>query len=406
MCITMIPKAYQIETAEQGTALLKKYGLVYLSDQERVGKTLPSLMILENVKARKVLVLTKKQAIGGWLETIRKYEYGGDITVTNYHQAVHLLPEYSMVILDESHNYISSFTLSNPQRSKIWHSVKKLTRKVPIIFISATPNAQGYHLLYNQFALSTYSPYREWNTPALWFKEFGIPRSIMINTILIKQYDKVKNEAWDVVKHLFISKTREEVGFDQEPEDKVHYVELADKTKLVYNTLTKHKSIRINGEYLTCDSTGKLRSALHMIEGGVVITTVDKKLEYRVLGNTEKIDYIKETWGDTEDVVIMYFYKAERTKLESHFHKATILQSSRYAEGVDLHKFRTLVVYSMDFSTAKYTQRRARQANMKRVEPITVHYLLATKAISDQVYTAVAKNKTNFVDRLYTREML
>ena len=71
----MIPKAYQIETAEQGTALLKKYGLVYLSDQERVGKTLPSLMILENVKARKVLVLTKKQAIGGWLETIRKYEY-------------------------------------------------------------------------------------------------------------------------------------------------------------------------------------------------------------------------------------------------------------------------------------------------------------------------------------------
>ena len=56
----------------------------------------------------------------------------------------------------------------------------------------------------------------------------------------------------------------------------------------------------------------------------------------------------------------------------------------------------------MDYSTSKYTQRRARQANMKRKEEIIVKYLLIKGAISDQVYTTVVENNKNYVDSYFS----
>jgi ERCC4-related helicase len=125
-----------------------------------------------------------------------------------------------------------------------------------------------------------------------------------------------------------------------------------------------------------------------------------------VLPNQEKIDFILANFGDSPDVVIMYQYIAEKAKLEAHFKKATILQATSYAEGVDLSSYAHLIIYSQDWSTARHSQRRARQANMARKEPIKVHFLLSAKAISEQVYTAVAKNKVNYIDSLYTGERL
>jgi ERCC4-related helicase len=125
-----------------------------------------------------------------------------------------------------------------------------------------------------------------------------------------------------------------------------------------------------------------------------------------VLNNTEKVDYIKKHFGDTEDLVIMYNYKAELTKLSAHFKKAKLLQGTSYAEGVDLSMHKHLVVYSQDFSTARHTQRRARQANMNRKEPITVHFLLVKKAISEEVYKTVSINKKNYVDSVFSGDTL
>ena len=63
-----------------------------------------------------------------------------------------------------------------------------------------------------------------------------------------------------------------------------------------------------------------------------------------------------------------------------------------------------MIIYSQDFSTARHTPRRARQANKNRKDEILVHYLLVKKAISEQVYDTVSVNKTNFVDSTYIRE--
>jgi len=73
---------------------------------------------------------------------------------------------------------------------------------------------------------------------------------------------------------------------------------------------------------------------------------------------------------------------------------------------VDLSAYRHLIIYSQDFSTARHSQRRARQANKKRDTAIKVHFYLVKGAISEQVYKTVSINKTNFVDSVFIKERL
>ncbi|MCI4435398.1 MAG: DEAD/DEAH box helicase family protein [Ignisphaera sp.] len=394
----MKPYNHQIAIAEQATAILKEYMLVYLAMEERTGKTLTAILVAEQVQVERILVITKKKALPGWHETIAAYKPSKHFEVTNYHQVEKLTGSYDLVIIDEAHSYISGY----PKTSKMWSSIKAVAANKPIIYLSATPYAQGYQLLYHQFAISSWSPWRKYKNFYQWFAVYGIAKSLYANGRQIPQYNTVKPEVFDTVSHLFITKTRKELDFEHEPEDIVHYIELLPETKQLYNKLVEERMVKIGDLDLVCDTTMKLRTSLHMLEGGVA--KIDTT--YLVLPNNEKVDFILANFGDSPDVVIMYQYIAEETKLKAAFKHATILQATSYAEGVDLSGYAHLIIYSQDWSTARHSQRRARQANMARKTPIKVHFLLSSKAISEQVYTAVAKNKVNYIDSLYSGELL
>ena len=396
----MIPFPYQTELADEAYDILKKYFIVYFACEERTGKTLAAIITAEKTAdtVQNVLVITKKKALEGWHETLDAYDTKKNFTVTNYHQA-HKQDKPDLVILDESHNYISSF----PKPSAMWKQLRRLCKGVPLIYASATPHAQGPQMMYHQLALSSWSPWKNYTNFYNWFRAYGKPYTVEINGLQINQYDRC-----DVARvkccfeHLMISKTRKELGFKREPKDKLHYIELDQTTKDVYNELLEHQIIQLKAGWLVCDTKPKLRYALHMLEGGTA-----KIDELRiVLDNDEKVRYIKNTFGDHAGLVIMYNYIQEEIKLKTVFKKATILQATSFAEGVDLHKFEDLVIYSQDFSTARHTQRRARQANKKRETPIIVHYLLVKKATSAQVYKTVSVNKKNFVDSVFERTKL
>ena len=393
----MIPYPYQVEKASEAYEILREHAIVYLAMEERTGKTLTSLVVAEQAAVNSVLIITKKKALDGWRDTLKAYKHSKVYTVTNYHQAKKFSgADYDLVILDESHNYISSY----PKTSAMWRSVKLLTLGKPLIYISATPYAQGPQQLYHQFALSTWSPWSKFSTFYNWFSLFGKPYSIEINGIQIPQYDRVDRDLiLGCVNHLFVTATRNELGFKHEPEDVVHEVELSKATKSAYNELLKHDLVELSIGMLVCDTSPKLRTSLHQLEGGTIKIEDDR----HVLPNTEKVDFIISEFGDVESLVIMYNYKAEKIKLESHFKNALLLQATSYAEGVDLHEYQDLVIYSQDFSTARHTQRRARQCNTNRDTPINVHYLLVKGAISAQVYKTVSINKKNFVDSVFNR---
>lgn len=396
----MKPYDYQLILSQMGLAILRANGIVYLAMEERTGKTLTAILIAEEAKVEKVLVVTKKKALDGWFETLNAFKHKNEYTVVNYHQAHKRIGEpFDLVILDESHNYISSF----PKPGKIWKELRQLTKNKPLIYMSATPHAQGPQMLYHQFALSSYSPWKQYSNFYNWFRTYGNLYQREIGGFKVNQYDRCDEDMiLGTCQHFFISKTRKELGFKHEPEDVLHYITLDEPTRYVYNQLLEHNIVELKAGMLVCDTTSKLRFALHMLEGGVA------KIEntYLVLANQEKISYIKEHFGDRKDLVIMYNYKAELTKLEATFKNARLLQATSFAEGVDLHEYSDLVIYSQDFSTARHTQRRARQANKKRTTPINVHFLLVKKGVSEQVYKIVSKNKKNFVDSVFERECI
>jgi len=395
----MTPYAHQIAIAAEAVEILKEHMIVYLAMEERTGKTLTAILAAEQLTScPNVLVITKKKALQGWEDTLAAFPTQHKFTLTNYHQASKIVTSYDLVIIDEAHNYISGY----PKTSKLWADIKQLTRGKPIIFSSATPYAQGYQLLYHQFALSSWSPWAKHKNFYQWFSVFGIPKTLFTSGRQIPQYNNVLPMVFDSVSHLFITRTRKELDFTHEPEDITHYVTLEEATKELYNSLVKDRIAKVTDIELVCDTVMKLRTSLHMLEGGVAKVNST----YLVCPNREKIDYILANWGDTEDVVIMYNYIAEKTKLEAVFTKAKILQATSYAEGVDLSGYPHLVIYSQDWSTARHSQRRARQANVQRREEIKVHFLLVEKAISEQVYAAVSKNKVNYIDSLYSGETL
>lgn len=416
------PWPHQVEIAPRVVEMVRKHHICYLAMEERTGKSITFLLAAEQMEwVKTVLIITKKKALGtpehpGWTELLRDAKACGlikkDYDLVNYHQAKKLNRRYDLVLLDESHSYISGY----PKTSLMYKEIAKLVYGADIVYASATPYAQGPQLLYHQFKLSRWSPWGNHRNYYDWFHEYadraedGRFRMVRISgNQLAVDYSAVdRDKVLKSVNHLFITKTRAELGFEQEPEDVVHWIELSERCRKIYNYLMKHKVLefthdRTGKDYtLVCDTPIKLRWALHMLEGGVL--KIDD--EYLDLGFDEKANYIMNTWGDSPDLVIMYHYQADAVKLRRIFKNAWILQATSYAEGIDLSGFKHLVIYSQDFSTAKYSQRRARQANKNRTEEIKVHFLLVKKAISHQVYKTVSINKTNFIDSLFEREYI
>lgn len=391
----MKPYKHQTKIADEAYEVLGKAGLVYLAMEERTGKTLTSILVAEMSKAKKILIITKKKALEGWEDTLDKFNTTKNYTYINY-ESLHKLNDtnFDLAIIDEAHANLSAY----PKIGKTWKTVYKFVKDIPIIYLSATPSAQTYSQLFHQLKLCKYSPWAHYPSFYIWFKEYGIENIIWLGGRQVKQYNECKVRAYEDVKHLFISYTRKELGFEHEPNDIIHFVKLGEESRGLYNELNKSSIIK-SLDYVA-DTPMKLLMGLHQIEGSTLKTEETESINLKGL---EKIDYIKKEFGDVSSLVIFYHYKQEEKLLQANFKQARILQATSFAEGVDLSMYKTLVVYSMDFSTARYTQRRARQCNMKRGEAIDVHFLLVEGGISEQVYNTVAINKSNFVNKYFDK---
>lgn len=415
----MKPYKHQIEKAEQCWNILKELGYVYLAGLPRSGKTLTSLLVAEKSdKISDVLVLCPKKAIEGWERFlldkelgltknyhIYNYEKVGRITGGHYHLNLKS-DDYQLVIIDESHNL---GVLGKPtNRVRL---IRKLCWNMPHIHLSGTAIVESPNSIYHQMSISKYNPFKFANFYEF-FRFYGKPYYIKAMGREIQQYDKCDLDRLLPEINMFtVYMTQEDAGIDSNVQalDKIHYVELEDWTKLFYNKLQKDKVIinfkLYNGDSsgydIVCDTVMKLRTTLHMVESGVV--KIDD--EYIELGNLEKINYIKQTFGDTSDVGIMCHFIGERKLLEKHFKHAEIYSSTSHAEGIDLSHLKHFVIMSSGYSGAKFIQRRERIVNIQGSNTTIVNHILVKKAISEQVYNQVSK-KQDFNNQTYNRSEL
>jgi len=254
--------------------------------------------------------------------------------------------------------------------------------------------------LYHQLKLSKRTPFKSYKNFYEWFRMYGIVNMTRTPYGLVETYTKYQNELiLKSVDHLFDFKTRAEVGIEHEPTANVVVVPMGSTNRELIKQLTRDSVLEFpDGTQIVCDTPMKERTVHYQIEGGTIKTD-----EGYIKCGFDKIDYIRNNYEEN-GLTIMAHFIAEREILSRAFPHALILSSDGHAEGVDLHKVKKLIVYSMSFKTSKYTQRLARQANHNRTTPILVDILVCDKpAIGMEVYKAVALKKENFDKNSYER---
>lgn len=397
----MKPYSHQIIAANAAVKILQRCGYVYVFGQPRCGKTLTAILMAEQgSKVRNVMVLTKKNAIDGWLKFTQSPDLTKKYTVINYEQLGSVVnnkivfkyqpSDYQLVIVDESHNY-GKF----PKPSNRYKVLRAFARDMLHIHLSGTPIIESPCSIYHQMNISKYSPFKHSNFYRF-HDEFGIKSTKYYGGMQIVEYKGYKPELLKYVDQFTYKMTQEDAGITERASDVVHYVELSEETKRFYNDVLRSNIVRYNGEQYLLDTTLKLRTALHQIEGGAI------KLEdeYVDLGFREKIDYIMSNFGDSDTVGIMCHFIGEQRILKSIFKHARIYSSSAHAEGVDLSHLEHFVIYSSDYSGAKFVQRRERIINMNGSNTTDVHHILVKGGISEQVYKVVS-NKADFNNSIF-----
>lgn len=210
----------------------------------------------------------------------------------------------------------------------------------------------------------------------------------------INDYSEAKTDRiMDEVRPYLLQITREQTGFKYQPKIVPHYVELTPRTMDLLATLQRDRVLA----GFVADTPIKLINGLYQIECGCL--KIDD--EYHDTGGREMVNYIKANFGDTKDVAIMTRWIGQRKIFEKEFKNALILSSHSHAEGVELSHIEHLIIASMDYSTARFQQRNARQASMHRKTPINVHILMTRGNVSEAVFEAVALKHKDFKARMF-----
>ena len=382
---------HQVEASDKLLAVLRKKGVALLAGEMRTGKTRSAIRVAETGKAQRILVVTKKAAIAGWHSELKAVKALKMYTVTNYEQVAKLEANYDLCIVDESH---AVGRAGKPTQRFV--ALRKLTYEVPLILLSGTPAVETHLAYYYQFGLSKWSPFAKFKNFYDFFRVWGEPSMMRLHGRWVEQYKKAKPEIMEQIRPHIVSLTQEQAGIQFKAIDKVHKVALSADTRALISEIQDNKVATINGELVGFDSDIKERVTVHQIETGAVL--IDEEIVE--LPNTEVVDYIKETFGDSEGLALMAHFRSTREKLRQHFPKATIYSSVAHAEGVDLSGCDHLVIVNTCYSGAKHIQRRDRVVNLNRKTEAVVHHIVCDGGISPVVYNAVSR-KHDFNLKMY-----
>jgi hypothetical protein len=399
----MILRDYQGSISTDAAAVLQAYKICYLSMEVRTGKTPTALATAEKYGAKWVLFLTKKKAISSITGDYDKLNPAFKLICTNYEQIYTLSPDYKfdLVILDEAHG-LGQF----PTPSERTKRLRKLCADKPIIYLSGTPTPESYSQLFHQFHISSFSPFKEYANFYKWAKDFVTLKKRYFYNREINDYshaDKEKIES--LTKHLFISYTQQEAGFEQEVKEVILKVPMAKGTYFLTEYLRKHRVyVGRDGQEILADTEVKLMNKMHQMYSGTVIT---EKKEGIVFDNS-KAKFIKEHFAGKK-IGIFYKFTAEYTMLLFSYgidrltedpvefnerdDKTFISQIQSGREGVNLSTADCLVFLNIDYAAVSYWQARARLQAKDRTKEAVIYWIFAEAGIEEKIYKAVLDKK-------------
>lgn len=399
---------YQKDIVKRGVDIIIDHKLLYLQMEVRTGKTLTSLAICEELGASNVLFITKKKAISSIQDDYDKFGFSFDITIINNESLHKVHGDFDILVSDEHHRN-GSF----PKPNKSTKLIKQRWSKLPMIFLSGTPNAESYSQVYHQYWVSLNTPFKQLNFYK-WAKEFVNVTERNFGYANVKDYsnadyNKIKPH---IDKHI-ITYTQSEAGFESNVNEHILWCDIKESTHDIINTLKKDKIVVGKAGAIIADTSVKMKNKIHQLcsgscileDGSVVILDTSKaefirdKFKGQKIGLFYKfkgeLDILKQVFGDTLCTTLDEFNGTG---------KNIALQIISGREGISLREADALVYYNIDFSAISYFQSKDRMTTMERKNN-DVYWIFARKGIESKIYKSVT-NKKDYTLRMFKRDYL
>jgi len=392
-------RPYQKTIIEIGKQTLLTKGFVYLAMEVRTGKTLTSLGISQEVKASKVLFITKKKAISSIQDDYELFNPDFDLSVINY-ESLHKIPKYNwdVVICDEAHS-MGAF----PKPSKRAKQVKVLLKhnNPYVILLSGTPTPESFSQMYHQVFGIPNNPFAQYKNFYRFSDDYINVKVKPIGGLQIRDYSNGHESIINKMQPCMINFSQKNAGFKVETTEEILYVRMKDATYSLAKKLQKNLVVEGESEVILGDTPVKLMSKLHQIYSG----TVKFESGNSMVLDLTKAEFIKKNFADKK-IAIFYKFKEELNAIKEVYgetistelsvfketNKSIALQIVSGREGISLKEADVLVYYNIDFSATSYWQSRDRMTTKDRLKN-KVYWIFTQSGIEDKIYKAVTKKK-------------
>ena len=391
---------YQERIVNKATEVIKQNGFVYLAMEVRTGKTLTALSIGIELKAQKVLFITKKKAISSIdrdYDMLRPTYFLHTINYESLHKVSYDL-DWDLIIVDEAH---SMGKLAKPSKRARDVKMRIIKSKANVILMSGTPTPESYSQMYHQVYGIPNNPFKEYTNFYKFAHKYINIKIKPINGMQIRDYSHGLPTIMDEMKPYTIAYSQKEAGFKVKTTEKVLEVEMEKTTYELARELKKKLVIEGKREVILADTPVKLMMKLHQLYSGTI------KFES---GNSDILDYSKAKFIRSKfknmKVGIFYVFKAELKALKevygdelttelSEFEetsKSIALQIVSGREGISLKQADCLVYYNIAFSATSYWQSKDRMTTKERLEN-DVYWIFSRGGIEKKIYKAVTDKK-------------
>lgn len=381
-------------------------GMRYVVAKPRTGKTRPVIEFLKG--GNKILVLTKKAAIGGWHSELEAMGVEG-WTVTNYEQVRSknwdMTKRWDGLVLDEAHS-LGKY----PKPNLTVPIIEKMLVNGPRIGVSATPCAESYSQLFHQAKALRANIFGDYASFYKWHKVYGIADKVRTAYGERETYKKVKDVIFDTFKRMSVVIDRQEamVNF---VEAKDHIVKLRDDdVSFLCKKLKKDKIVTMYGLDIVAETPLAVAQKCQQICAGVVLDDEGEKIFLHQL----KADWAFEKFKDSR-IAVLTGFKGE----VDIFKRLPVSQTDdfqafqrgefqwfvgswqRFARGVDLSSAEACIITSCPWSSEGLIQGRDRMLRKDRTIGAPVYFPVIEGGIDEKIYQIVAGEKRDFTAKQY-----
>lgn len=388
-------RPYQEEASEQGLEILRKYKILILNYEVRLGKSHIALEIAKNYS--NVLFITKKKAIQSVNNDYIEAGHDFDLTVINYESLHKLDGKFDLVICDESNEKISAY----PKPTLNAKRVKKFVIN-DLMLLTGTLLPESNSQIFHQLWVSKYSPFANYKNFYAFHNALGIPEVIYTTYGQSKSYKNTPYKNIEpFINPIKLSYTQKEAGFKSEIKDVIHKVAMKQATKIIIKALKKNNIVQGRDEVIIADSGVKLMSKLHQLSSG----TIKFDSGNSMILDTNKIDYVFDKFKGRK-IAIFYKFKEELNLIKSVYDLAETIEEFDKSDkniafqfisgrsGIKLDKADCIVAINVDFSSTTFQQFRARAVTSKS-KGFEVHWIFSDIGFEDKVLKTV-QGKENY----------